>query len=129
MEFKESRPIYLQITDRICDDILMGQYAENARIPSVREYASLVEVNANTMMRAYDYLQNQGIIYNKRGIGYFVADGARTAILSLRRQVFLHETLEEFFRQVQTLGIPMEEIVRMYNEYCDKNNKCNNAES
>lgn len=71
MNFKESRAIYLQIADRICDDILLGQYEEEGRIPSVREYASIVEVNANTVMRSYEYLQSQEVIYNKRGIGFF----------------------------------------------------------
>ena len=71
MNFKESRAIYLQIADRICDDILLGQYEEEWRIPSVREYASIVEVNANTVMRSYEYLQSQEVIYNKRGIGFF----------------------------------------------------------
>ena len=73
MNFKESKAIYLQIADRICDEILLGQYPEEERIPSVREYAAIVEVNANTVMRSFDYLQVQNIIYNKRGIGYFVA--------------------------------------------------------
>lgn len=68
MNFKESRAIYLQIADRICDDILLGQYEEEWRIPSVREYASIVEVNANTVMRSYEYLQSQEVIYNKRGM-------------------------------------------------------------
>ena len=62
MNFKESRAIYLQIADRICDDILLGQYEEEGRIPSVREYASIVEVNANTVMRSYEYLQSQEVI-------------------------------------------------------------------
>ena len=56
MIFKESKPIYLQIADRICDEILQGTYGEGERIPSVREYAALVEVNANTAMRAFDFL-------------------------------------------------------------------------
>ena len=73
MNFKESKAIYLQIADRICDEILLGQFAEEERIPSVREYATIVEVNANTVMRSFDYLQSQNIIYNKRGIGYFVS--------------------------------------------------------
>ena len=59
MNFKESKAIYLQIADRICDEILLGQYDEDGRIPSVREYAAVVEVNANTAMRSYDYLQSQ----------------------------------------------------------------------
>ena len=88
MNFKESKAIYLQIADRICDEVLLGQYREEERIPSVREYAAVVEVNANTVMRSYDYLQSQEVIYNKRGIGYFVASGARALILSLRKEVF-----------------------------------------
>ena len=118
MNFKESKSIYLQIADRICDEILSGRYAEESRIPSVRDYASIVEVNANTVMRSYDYLQSRSVIYNKRGIGYFVAGGARDLILSLRRDAFMREELEAFFRQVRTLGIPMDEIVGMYQEYC-----------
>ena len=62
MKFKESKSIYLQIADRINDEILQGQYAEEGRIPSVREYAATVEVNANTVVRTYDYLQGQEII-------------------------------------------------------------------
>lgn len=61
MNFKESKAIYLQIADRICDEILLGQFAEEERIPSVREYATIVEVNANTVMRSFDYLQSQNI--------------------------------------------------------------------
>lgn len=59
MNFKESKAIYLQIADRICDEVLLGQYREEERIPSVREYAAVVEVNANTVMRSYDYLHRR----------------------------------------------------------------------
>ena len=117
MNFKESKAIYLQIADRICDEILLGQFAEEERIPSVREYATVVEVNANTVMRSFDYLQSQNIIYNKRGIGYFVSAGAKDRIIALRKNTFLHEDLPEFFRQVKTLDIPMKEIEKMYKEY------------
>lgn len=117
MKFKESKSIYLQIADRICDEILQGQYTEEERIPSVREYAATVEVNANTVVRTYDYLQGQEIIYNKRGIGYFVSAGAKDRIIALQKNTFLHEDLPEFFRQVKTLDIPMKEIEKMYKEY------------
>ena len=103
MKFKESKSIYLQIADRINDEILQGQYAEEGRIPSVREYAATVEVNANTVVRTYDYLQGQEIIYNKRGIGYFVSAGAKDRIITLRKDIFLHEELPEFFRQVSAV--------------------------
>ena len=120
MNFKESKAIYLQIADRICDEILLGQYMEEERIPSVREYAAIVEVNANTVMRSYDYLQSQSVIYNKRGIGYFVATGAKELIRSLRKDIFLREEVEYFFRQIKTLDIPMEEITEMYQRFCKK---------
>ena len=70
MQFKENQTIYLQIAERISDEILLGHYAIGSRIPSVREYAALVEVNANTVMRSYEFLQTQSIIFNKRGIGF-----------------------------------------------------------
>ena len=117
MKFKESKSICLQIADRISDEILQGQYAEEERIPSVREYAATVEVNANTVIRTYDYLQGQDIIYNKRGIGYFVSAGAKDRIITLRKDTFLHEELPELFRQVRVLDIPIKEIEKMYKEY------------
>lgn len=117
MNFKESKAIYLQIADRICDEILLGQYKEEERIPSVREYAGLVEVNANTTMRSYEYLQSREIIFNKRGIGYFVSAGARETIITLRKQSFLKEEVEYFFRQLHTLNIPFEEVQVMYSDY------------
>ena len=127
MKFKESKSIYLQIADRICDEILQGQYTEEERIPSVREYAATVEVNANTVVRTYDYLQGQEIIHNKRGIGYFVSAGAKDRIIALRKNIFLHEDLPEFFRQVKTLDIPMKEIEKMYKEYLTHNDTTPNT--
>jgi GntR family transcriptional regulator len=122
MNFKESKAIYLQIADRICDEIIFGQYAEEERIPSVREYASMVEVNSNTTMRSFDYLQSQDIIYNKRGIGYFVSSGAKKLILSLRKKRFLEEDIDWFFHQIYTLDIPMDEIEKMFSEFSKKQN-------
>ncbi len=88
MNFKENKAIYLQIADRICDEILLGKYKEEERIPSVREYAAIVEVNANTVMRSFEHLQTLNIIHNKRGIGYFVSASATEQILSVRRETF-----------------------------------------
>ena len=120
MKFKESKSIYLQIADRICDEILQGQYKEEERIPSVREYAAMVEVNANTVVRSFDYLQGQDIIYNKRGLGYFVAPGGRERILELRKAVFLRDELPEFFRQLEMLDIPLSDVEKMYQDYLQR---------
>lgn len=123
MDFKNYKAIYLQIADRICDEILLGTYGEEERIPSVREYASLVEVNANTAMRAFDYLQSLQVIYNKRGIGYFVAVGAKGAILKLRKEMFLKDELEYFFKQLCSMNVSVVELSAMYNEYITNNHK------
>ena len=119
MQFKEDQTIYLQIAERISDEILLGHYATGARIPSVREYAALVEVNANTVMRSYEFLQTQGIIFNKRGIGFFVSPDAKIKIREYRRNEFLKNELPRFFMQLYTLHIPMDEIDSMYREFIE----------
>ena len=80
MEFDQHKPIYLQIADAICERILTGQWPEGDRIPSVRECGVSLEVNPNTVARSYDELSTEGIIHNKRGIGYFVSPGAKSVI-------------------------------------------------
>lgn len=125
MNFKESRPIYLQIADRIMDEIMQKAYAEGGRIPSVREYAAQVEVNANTVVRSYDWLQQHDIIFNRRGIGYFVAEGAIKAIAQLRRREFEDDELPEMFRKMRLLGITAADISRRYQEYITKTDNNN----
>ena len=123
MNFTTEKAIYVQIADRLCDEILTGKYSDDARIPSVREYAVLLEVNTNTTVKSYDLLAQQGIIYNKRGLGYFVTAGAKEKILEERRKEFMEQKLPEMFRQMRMLGIGMEmlgigmdEVEREWNE-------------
>lgn len=110
MRFKENKAIYLQIADLLCDDILQDRLLEDERIPSVREYAANVEVNANTCARAYDWLQGLDIIYTRRGLGYFVSAGAKSAILKMKKKEFMTETLPEVAHQMASLGITMNEL-------------------
>lgn len=114
MEFKEQKPIYLQIADRICEEVLLGQYPVGERLPSVREYAALVEVNVNTVVRTYDWLSQKEVIYNKRGLGYFVADAATDIIRSLHRDEFFNKQLPDIFRTMRNLGITMDEVIQQY---------------
>lgn len=107
----------MQIADLICDDILQGKLLEDERIPSVREYAATVEVNANTCARAYDWLQGQDIIYTKRGLGYFVSVGAKSAIQKMKRKEFMNETLPDVARQMVSLNISMEELTQGITNY------------
>ena len=80
MNFTNDKAIYIQMADRLCDEILAGTYKDDDRIPSVREYAVMLQVNTNTAVKAYDQLARDGIIYNKRGLGYFVTAGAKKEI-------------------------------------------------
>ncbi|MDE5877929.1 MAG: GntR family transcriptional regulator [Muribaculaceae bacterium] len=116
--FKEnSKAIYLQIVDRICDEVLGGVLKPDDRMPSVREYAATVQVNPNTMMRAYDYLSSLGIIYNRRGIGFFVSTEAPEEIRKMRVHDMFGERLLEIFRELQLLGITPDTLKERYEEY------------
>ena len=110
MEFKNNKPIFQQIAEHLCDEILQGRYPEGERLPSVREYAAEVEVNVNTLVRSYEWLSQKEIIFNRRGMGYFVSEGAREAVLELRRNEFFEEQLPEFLRNIKALGITLEEL-------------------
>ena len=117
MEFRERQAIYLQIGDHICENILRGTWKEGYRIPSIREMSVSIEVNPNTVMRTYSYLQDMGIIYNKRGIGYFVADHAQEKVLNRKRADFVSTTLPSLFRTMNLLKISFEELERHYDEH------------
>jgi DNA-binding transcriptional regulator YhcF (GntR family) len=114
MTFTNDKPIYIQMADRLCEEILAGSYKDDDRIPSVREYAVLLEVNTNTAVKAYDELSRANIIYNKRGLGYFVTPGAKDQILKERRCEFMAQRLPELFRQMQLLGITMDDVTMAY---------------
>lgn len=111
MIFSNDKAIYLQMADRLCDEILAGKYQADDRIPSVREYSVMLEVNTNTAVKAYDELARANIIYNKRGLGYFVTPGAREQILKERKSEFMKVRLPELFRQMRLLDIDIQEVV------------------
>ena len=116
MNFNGKKAIYLQIADLICDQILLGEIDEEGRVPSVRETAAEVEVNSNTVMRSYDWMQSQQIIYTKRGLGYFVSPGAKQTIHNLRKEEFVQESVPEIVRSMQTLGITVSELTNYINQ-------------
>jgi DNA-binding transcriptional regulator YhcF (GntR family) len=117
MEFKESQAIYLQIADHMCEQILLDKWKTEDRVPSVRELAVQLEVNPNTVMRTCEYLQQYEIIYNKRGIGYFVASNAGKKIKQLKKERFLTNELPQFFRNIYLLDIELDELKTHYEKY------------
>ena len=110
MEFKENQAIYLQIANRFFENILKKKWDSGDKIPSIRDMAVEFEVNPNTTMRTFNYLQDKGIIYNKRGIGYFLADDGFEKTIAIKREQFLEEDLPVFFRTMQLLGIKLDDL-------------------
>lgn len=116
-----NRAIYLQIADDIADRVLQGVLPPDERIPSVRDYAATVMVNVNTVMRAYEHLSSLGVIYNKRGLGYFVSAEAASVITRTRRRDFIDSgAIDRIFKQLHLLDISTAELNDMYNAYLDK---------
>ncbi len=121
MDFSQNQPIYMQIVDYFCDNILSGKWKEHEKIPSVREIAVTVEVNPNTAIRAYTVLQDQGVIFNKRGLGYYVAEGGKQKVLEMKKEEFVSRDLPPVFRSMHLLGVTPVEIEQMYIQYSQNN--------
>ena len=114
MEFNNNQAIYLQIADMLCEKILLHTLKQDERIPSVRELAVQLEVNPNTVMRTYDFLQGMDIIINKRGVGYFVASDGFTKASEYRKTEFLQKELPQVFKTAALLNISFDELKQEY---------------
>ncbi len=110
MDFMKQKPIYLQIADRLMEQIMAGKVEE--RMPSVREVAALMGVNPNTVVRTFDHLQANEIIFQRRGVGYFVSADARERILAEQRREFLEDDLPVIRKRINALGITIEELTK-----------------
>ena len=117
MDFKDNEAIYLQIAGYVSELILRGKWPPDFKIPSVRELAADLQVNPNTVMRTYELLQSQEVLYNKRGIGFFVAPAAAEQMLAQRRERFLTQELPDVFATMRLLGIGLPEVQRRYEEF------------
>src|SRR5580700_9003230 len=105
MDFKENPAIYIQIAEYVCEQILLKKWKLGDKITSIRDLAVMMEVNPNTVQRAYDFLQQKQIIANKRGIGYFTEDDALDRILEFRSEQFMQNELPVFLRNIYLLKI------------------------
>jgi len=118
MDFKTEIPIYKQIVDICFAKIRTGEWT--CKVQSVRELALELTVNPRTILRAYDYLQNENIIAPKRGMGMFLTNGAYTKVIDILKQEFLHDNLEEMFYKMDLLDIDIEEVVKIYKKRKEK---------
>jgi DNA-binding transcriptional regulator YhcF (GntR family) len=117
MEFRNQHSIYLQIADYICEEILCHVWKAYDKIPSVRELAVQVEVNPNTVVRTYGYLEGQGVIYKERGLGYFVAKNGYGQALKLKKELFLREHLPIVFKSMDLMDMSLNDLQNLYKNY------------
>lgn len=114
MDFVETQAIYQQVADHVCEKILRGEWPQDERIPSVRELAMDLQVNPNTVNKAYAYLQERDLIHNQRGIGYFVSGEAADRARHFKRAEFYADELPRVFRTMDLLGIGVDDITGRY---------------
>ncbi len=104
----------------------MDIYKNATKIPSIRDTAVALEVNPNTVQRAYEWLQQNEIIFTKRRLGYFTHNNAKEHVMEIRKQEFVNQVLPGVFKNMQLLNIDLEEVRKEYTNYL--NNKMNENE-
>ena len=113
--FDESKPIFMQIKERIEDQIVNGQFKEQEQIPSTTQLVQFYKINHLTVAKGIHLLVENGILYKKRGVGMFVAEGAREKLLKARRERFASQYVEPMLQEAAKLGITLDEIVDYIN--------------
>jgi GntR family transcriptional regulator len=117
MQFRETQSIYLQIADYVCEKILLGEWRVGERIPSVRELAVQLGVNPNTIMKSYEFLQVENIIFNQRGIGFFASFDAVEQASRYRKDYFIERDLPQVFRSLYLLGMDPDSLKPRFTEF------------
>ncbi|MEC5184773.1 GntR family transcriptional regulator [Cryobacterium sp. MP_3.1] len=109
----EGRPIFQQIAERVENDILSGALSEEGQVPSTNEFAMFYRINPATAGKGVNLLVEQGILYKRRGIGMFVAAGARERITARRRELFVLEYIAPMLAEAASLGIKPDQITQL----------------
>ncbi|WP_079912606.1 GntR family transcriptional regulator [Paenibacillus sp. 32352] len=109
----DSRPIFVQIAEKIEDDIVEGRLPEESQVPSTNQFASFYQINPATAAKGVNLLVDQGILYKKRGIGMFVSTGARKELLEKRKHQFYEQFVVTMIREAEKLGITKEQLSEM----------------
>ena len=117
MIFNNSQPIYIQILELINYKIMNQEWKPDERIPSVRDLAVSYEVNPNTIMRVYERLQSDEVIYKRRGLGYYLSIDARDKIVIRSKNEFIADELPKIFAKLDTFSITISDLEKLYSEY------------
>ena len=109
----EGKPIFVQIAEQIEDDIIAGSLLEESQVPSTNEFAAFYRINPATAGKGVNRLVDDGILYKKRGIGMFVAEGARARLIQVRKDRFRDEFVRPLIAEAAKLGIDPDQLSDM----------------
>lgn len=113
MPFQGEKPIFLQLAEQLEEAILSGAYPEGSQVPSITEYAATYKINPATANKAINLLVSAGLLYKKRGIGMFVAEGARAQLRKQRSETFYQDYVKKLVREAQNLGLSLEQLTEL----------------
>lgn len=113
---EDGRAIFHQIADQVADSIIDGTLAEEARAPSTNELAAFYRINPATAAKGVNLLVDQGILYKKRGVGMFVATGARDVLRRGRQESFADRFVNPLLAEATRLGLTADEVVALINQ-------------
>ena len=111
--FDGTRPIFLQLAEMLEDGIISGAYPEEGQIPSITEFSATLKINPATALKGINLLVDEGLVYKKRGVGMFVATGARDALLKKRQESFYTDRVRPVAREASSLGLTLPELTRL----------------
>ena len=109
----EGTPLFVQIAEQLADDIVDGQLAEGTRVPSTNELAAFYRINPATAAKGINMLVDDGVLEKRRGIGMFVAAGARERLLAARRKLFAEQYVDPMVAEAIRLGIDSDTLVSL----------------
>ena len=109
----DDRPIFIQIAERIEDDIIEGVLLEESQVPSTNQFAAFYKINPATAAKGVNLLVDEGILFKKRGIGMFVAEGARAKVMEKRKEQFYEQYVVTMIQEAEKLGITVDHLTDM----------------
>ncbi len=112
VNFDDRSPIYRQIAEQIEAEVLSGALAGDEQVMSTNKYAAFHRINPATAAKAFQQLVDEGVLYKKRGIGMFVAPGARDALRATRRERFFADVVDPMIREAKAIGVPLKDVVQ-----------------
>lgn len=113
IDYKDERPLFVQVADGIEDTILLGACPEGAQIPSTTEISVALKINPATALKGVNLLVDRNIVHKKRGVGMFVSDGAVERLKDIRKEAFFEDFVLKLTEEAERLGLTREETIKL----------------